>query len=119
MAKILVLDDEPVFLTSLALILEQEGFDVRTAGDGTEARAATADWLPDVVVADWMLRDGEDGIDVTESLRRGKPDLKLILITGYATKEVRRRLEKSAEGRLLEKPFLPEQLLALVRECTD
>lgn len=118
MVKILIVDDEPVFLTSMGLVLRQEGFEVRTAGDAEEAAAAAAGWGPDVLLADWMLGDGKDGIELAESLRARHPGLRLILMTGYASPEVRRRLEESSGGRLLAKPFSPEHLISAIHEAS-
>jgi two-component system OmpR family response regulator len=116
MVRVLIVDDEPVFLTALGLLLEHEGFDVRTAPGAHEAVELAASFTPDVLVIDWLLRGPADGLEVAESLRRAGQNPRLILITGYATVELRGRLATWEGATLLEKPFPPATLVAAVRK---
>jgi len=116
--KVLILDDEPVFLASLSLLLKQEGFEVETASGARGAIELAARFAPDVLIADWVLRDELDGIEVAERLSRAHPHLRLIFITGYDSAELQSRIEAFEGARSLKKPFSPEQLLAAVRACT-
>ena len=68
MTRVLVVDDEPDYPRLLDIILTKEGFDVRTAADGDEARRVAEDFSPDVLVIDWMLGGREDGLRVATAL---------------------------------------------------
>src|SRR3984885_2558689 len=65
---VLVVDDEPSLAELLASVLRYEGWDIRTAGDGTSAVRAAREFQPDAVVLDVMLPDFS-GLEV---LRRGR-----------------------------------------------
>ncbi|MDR5855721.1 response regulator [Caballeronia sp. LZ062] len=55
MATVLIVDDEPVILSSLSALLELHGHQVVTASNGFEALRASAARTPDVVVSDWEM----------------------------------------------------------------
>lgn len=67
--KILVVDDEAVLADTIAYNLEQEGYQVITAADGTSALNAVHNEHPDLIVLDIML-PGVDGLEVCRQLRR-------------------------------------------------
>jgi two-component system, OmpR family, alkaline phosphatase synthesis response regulator PhoP len=66
--RVLVVDDESDFIQLLKYNLENQGFDILTAGDGMEALNTARRELPDVVLVDLMLPD-IDGFSVCEILR--------------------------------------------------
>ena len=66
--RVLAIDDEPAMIDWLKMVLEHEGFEVRTALVGARAEEIFKSWKPDVVVTDLMLPD-VDGVDL---LRRFK-----------------------------------------------
>ena len=114
MAHVLVIDDEPVYLSYLARKLEHDGHAVDVAIDGDEARQRFAECRPDLVVVDWRLRSQEDGVAVFQSLRAQAPDLEGLLITGYPPEEVRGALVATRLHGPLEKPFPLDELSACV-----
>ena len=67
--KILVIDDESVLVETIAYNLEQAGYQVITAGDGTSALQAAHRELPDLIILDIMLPE-MDGLEVCRQLRR-------------------------------------------------
>ena len=83
---LMVVDDEPVVRDAVRLVLAGDGLSVASAASGSEALAHEA--LEDcrLVLCDLMLPD-VSGIDLVRSLRRARPDLPVILITGYPTSE--------------------------------
>ncbi len=85
MSTILVVDDEPVILDVLRRFLEADDRRLLLAGSAREALAAAeATQEIDVALIDKNLGDGS-GLDVARALRRGKPDVEVILVTGYAS----------------------------------
>jgi two-component system, OmpR family, alkaline phosphatase synthesis response regulator PhoP len=110
---ILVVDDEPKIVRLAQDYLEQAGFRVVSAGDGTTAIAATRHERPDLVVLDLSL-PGIDGIDVCRVLRRDS-DVPIIMLTARDTEPDRLiGLELGADD-YITKPFSPRELVARVR----
>ncbi len=81
--EILVVDDEPNTLNALAELVEREGFAVRTADDLATARTEIRRAVPDVVLCDLVLPDG-DGTELLGDLE-DHPEVHTILITANAT----------------------------------
>lgn len=74
--RVLIVDDEPSYRDYLERYLKREGYGVRTASTGEEALAIGEVFSPHVILADWMLKDHVHGLQVAETLRDLKPDLK-------------------------------------------
>jgi CheY-like chemotaxis protein len=111
-AVIVVIDDEPTNRAALALVLEQFGCAVVTAGSGSEAlRALEARGTPpDALISDYRLRGAETGIGATEALRAVYgAELPAVLVTGDTAPD--RLLEAEASGlEVLHKPVTAETL---------
>lgn len=114
---VLVVDDEPVIRRFAARALQQEGFGVHEAPDGAEAleliRLGTMD--PAVVVSD-IVMPRLNGVQLMQALSTLRPDLPVILMSGYGAAELADRGITSPCG-VLAKPFPPEILVAEVRRC--
>ena len=85
MSTLLIVDDEPIILDVFRRFLEGEGRTLLLAGSAREAAAVAA--RPgdvDVALVDKNLGDGS-GLDVARMLRQLKPDVEVILLTGYAS----------------------------------
>ena len=113
---ILVVDDEANIVDLATLYLEQEGFRVRSAADGTTALDMIAHQPPALLVLDLMLPE-VDGWDVCRRLRSGKvaPNLPIIMLTARdddVDKIV--GLELGADD-YVTKPFNPRELVARVK----
>ncbi len=81
MAKILVIDDDPSILTMLKKMLEREGYEVDTACNGSEGLDKIEDSPPDLLITDIVMPEKE-GMELIFHLRRMKPELKIIAISG-------------------------------------
>ena len=68
-AAILVVDDDPDITDSLKIILENQGFTVRTASNGKEAVAALEDQIPDLMILDIMMATDTEGFDLAYDLK--------------------------------------------------
>ncbi len=117
--RILIVDDEPTYREYLGRFLDREGLDVRTAGTGAEAIEIAAGFDPDVLLADWMLRCEMHGIEVGETLRARRPDLRILLMTGFPTADLEAEAVRVGIDGLLEKPFALEDLSRAVRAATS
>lgn len=102
--KILILDDERLVRTSMRVLLEQLGCDCAEASTTAQAIEVAAAFGPDMLFADFRLRDGEDGLTAIRSLRARWPQLRAVLISGDTAPN--RLQEAQAAGvPLLHKPI--------------
>lgn len=110
---ILVVDDEPKITKLAQDYLEQGGFRVLVAADGTTALALARHERPDLVVLDLNL-PGTDGLDICRALRRDS-DVPIIMLTARVDETDRLiGLELGADD-YVTKPFSPRELVARVR----
>jgi len=86
--EILVVDDDADIRDSLQLILERDGYAVRSAANGSQARDLLAEWQPDLVILDVMMDTDTEGFDVAHELRAGGTlaETPIILLTSFLEK---------------------------------
>ena len=110
--RILLVEDEPVLREIAARVLVRAGFDVTTAADPGEAiiAAETGPEPFDLLLTD-VVMPGMRGPELARRLRNSRPDLRVLLASGYAEEIVD---SDRHEDPLLAKPFSPETLLAAV-----
>jgi two-component system CheB/CheR fusion protein len=113
--RVLVVDDNVDSADSTAMLLDQAGYQTRTAYDGEGALAAVPQFHPDVIVLDIGL-PGMDGYELARRLRgRGETaDTLLIALTGYGRPEDAERAKGAGLDHHLVKPVSWEQLADLV-----
>jgi two-component system, OmpR family, response regulator len=111
-ARVLVVDDDETIRLAVSRSLHDAGFVVRAAPDGDALRRELADFLPDLVVLDWML-PGSSGI-VLAGRVRSSSDAAIVMLT--ARDEVDDRLRGFAEGAddYVVKPFAMAEFVARV-----
>ncbi len=113
MATLLVVDDDEQMLSSLLDVLGKTGHDVTGAASGPEALALAQQNPVDLVVSDVRMA-GMDGIETITLLTESRPDLKSIIITGYASDDVPVRAMDLRSCDYLFKPFTADQLVQSV-----
>ena len=113
--KVLLVDDEPSYRDSLGHILSHERYEVRTASSAKAAIDVTHQFVPDILIVDWMLRDEMDGVEVAQTLRAVNPGLKTIFITGYRTSRLENQMREVPFAQFLSKPFSLDDFLEAVR----
>jgi CheY-like chemotaxis protein len=104
---ILVVDDEAANLRLISLFLEKQGYRVLQARDGLEAMNLIAQFRVDIVLSDLRM-PRMDGIAPTRHILSKVPNTPVLLMTGYATQDVRGLSELRVP--VLNKPFKLEQL---------
>jgi CheY-like chemotaxis protein len=114
--KVLVADDERVIADTLAMILNQSGFDARAVYSGERALELAKTFAPDMIISDVIMAD-LNGIDTAIQLRAMLPKIKILLFSGQAaTADL---LEKARvqgyEFEILAKPVHPQDLLNKLR----
>jgi len=114
--KILVVDDEDSIRTTLAGILEDDGFRVLFANDGVTALDVVKKEMPDLVLLDiWMPR--MDGIETLQKLKELYPSLLVIMMSGHGTIETAVKSTKMGAYDFVEKPLSLEKLLLCIRNA--
>ena len=113
---ILVIDDDPVIQSAMRSLLSSWGHDAIVAGSGAEMldRIATRSRGPDLIICDYRLRDGENGIGVIKRLQSNYNErVPAVLITGDTASD---RLQEAQESGLvlLHKPVAEIKLRATV-----
>lgn len=114
--KVLVADDERVIADTLAMILNQSGFDARAVYSGEKALELASTFEPDMLISDVIMAD-LNGIDAAIRIRSLLPSIKILLFSGQAaTADL---LEKARmqgyEFEILAKPVHPQDLLSRLR----
>jgi two-component system, OmpR family, response regulator len=112
--RVLVVDDEASLAEVLASVLRFEGWEVRTAGDGTEAVRAGREFRPDAVLLDVMLPD-YDGLEVLRRLREADPGVCVLFLTARDSVEDRVTGITAGGDDYVTKPFSLEEVLARLR----
>jgi len=110
LARILVVDDEPIKRTVMEDELRAAGYEVVTAASPLEAEPFLADAVFDVVVTDLRM-PGQDGLSFLRELRERRPDQAAIVMTAYGTVETAVAAMKLGAFDYLQKPFSTEELL--------
>jgi two-component system, NtrC family, nitrogen regulation response regulator NtrX len=115
---ILIVDDERAIQASLRGVLEDEGYRVTTVGTGADAVALLADETPDVVFLDiWM--PGMDGLETLEALKRARPDVTVVMISGHGTIETAVRATRLGAYDFVEKPLSIEKTLLTITRALE
>jgi PAS domain S-box-containing protein len=113
---VLIVDDDPDTRELYRMVLESVGYRVEDAGHVRTATAAALARIPDVVVTDWMLPDG-DGLDVGRALRANRHTrrIPIVAVTGV-TLDQAAELSASLEGitAIIRKPANPDDILLAI-----
>jgi DNA-binding NtrC family response regulator len=114
--KVLLVDDEQMFVDALAQRLEARGFVVDTALDGDRGLAILKDKDMDVVVLD-VLMPGRTGIDTLRETKKLRPLIEVIMLTGHATVETAIEGMKLGAFDYLMKPTEIDDLVAKITKA--
>ncbi len=121
--RILLVEDDAAVRTMTQRILENAGYQVWTAVSGRKALEVWQDHRDeiDLVLTDIVMPDGISGRDLARGLREQKPDIDVILMSGYSRDLADTHTEffRSNESSFLQKPWSSRTLLETVRRCLD
>jgi DNA-binding NtrC family response regulator len=117
---ILLVEDEALIQEIMAESLRDDGFEVIQAATGDEAIAIIAhlDHPPEALVSDFHMPGNADGADVAAAARTRYPGLPVIIASGRPD-VLARFWEPDLGYRFLGKPFLPRQLITLLRDMLE
>ncbi len=110
---VLVVDDDPLILTVVDLMVRHAGYSVRTATDGASALDVLADAPADVIVSDIRM-PGMDGLALARTVRKDYPRIPIILMTGYLSEFSSGNASEMGIEAILKKPFKSSDLIAAI-----
>jgi DNA-binding response OmpR family regulator len=112
-AEVVVVEDDPVILNTLAYNLSRQGFGVQKATNGTEALKLLRKHRPDLILLDVML-PGESGIRVCERIREEDREVVIIMITAKDAEEDKVKGFEAGADDYVTKPFGMKELVARI-----
>jgi DNA-binding NtrC family response regulator len=116
--RILVVDDEPGITGMLSIVLEKEGYAVRTAGTCAEGLRLVEDVSPDLVLTDLRMPDGT-GFDVLRKCRETNAETPVVMITAYTSTKTAIEALKAGAYDYVSKPFDVEELKHVVGKALE
>jgi len=122
--SILIIDDDPDITEAMTVVLQNKGYEVRSAADGTEGMDRLKEAKPDLIILDVMMRTSQEGFELSRELKNNKKykDIPILMLTGVKQKT---GLDfKTAAGdeswlpveEYLDKPVKPDVLLSKVED---
>ncbi|MFA6949084.1 MAG: sigma-54 dependent transcriptional regulator [Lentimicrobiaceae bacterium] len=118
MSKVLVVDDDVTFCLMLNTFLTKHGFIVQQAfsyGDGSKKMIA---FKPDIVLTDLRLPD-QDGLEMLRTVMRERPQVPVVLMTGYADIRTAVQAMKMGAFDYVAKPVNPDEILATIKRALN
>jgi len=116
--NVLLVDDHKPFRDSLAKILEGKGLRVFSANDGEEALDTLRKEEIHLVLTDLKM-PRMDGVELLKVAKTIRPEVEVILITGYGTVDTAVTAMKDGAYDYIQKPFKPQEILKLVRKAIE
>ena len=115
---VLVVDDELFLLEYVRLVLVRSGFRVMTANTGEEAwqLISNPEYPISLVLTDVVIPGSFDGFELAERIRRRQLGIPVLFMTGALQPENSNSDSPDSKRVFLQKPFGPDQLIAIVRE---
>ena len=114
--KILIIDDEAIIGQGCKMILTEEGFLCDNYSSGADGLKVALNHSYDVLLLDMMLKD-MNGMEILERVKKTRPELYVVVITGYSTVENAVRAMKLGANDYLSKPFSDEDIISAVKEA--
>ena len=117
---ILVVDDELDIRELVAGVLEDEGYETRSAADSDDALEAIAARRPSLVLLDvWLQGSRLDGLDLLDEIKRRDPSIPVLVISGHGNIDTAVAAIRRGAADFIEKPFEAERLLLMVARATE
>ncbi|MEO6225025.1 MAG: sigma-54 dependent transcriptional regulator [Sphingomicrobium sp.] len=118
--EVLVVDDEADIRDLVSGVLQDEGYEVRTAGDSTSALEAVEERRPSMVLLDVWLRGSRlDGLELLKEIKRRDSTIPVLMISGHGNLDTAVAAVREGAIDFIEKPFEASRLIYLVDRATD
>ena len=111
---IFVVDDDPLVLNALSVVLSREGYQVTGFGEGASFLAAAKARTPACIILDVQM-PGLNGLDVQERLKGRGNRFPVVFITAHDEVNIRERALAAGAAAFLHKPFAAERLIKTLR----
>ncbi len=119
-ADILIVDDEVDIRELIAGILEDEGYEARTANSADSALESIKTRRPSLIVLDiWLEGSRLDGLELLEVIKQSHPDLPVVIISGHGNVETAVSAIRKGAYDYIEKPFKVDRLILLVERALE
>jgi two-component system response regulator HydG len=118
MAKILIVDDDVTFCLMLKKLLEKHHYQATTVFSPEEVKRLVRQEFYDVVLTDLRM-PGVSGMDLIRMIKLESPETQIIMMTGYADISTAIQSIKQGAFNYIPKPFLPEEILNIIREALE
>src|SRR4030088_1109298 len=119
-SDILIVDDEADIRELVAGILQDEGYNTRTARDSDDAITSIRARRPNLVFLDiWLQGSPLDGLQLLDSLKREHPGLPVVMIWGHGNIETAVAAIRKGAYDFIEKPFKADRLLLIVDRALE
>ncbi len=117
---IFIVDDEADIRDLVAGILEDEGYDTRTARDSDDGARRHYDRRPNLLFLDiWMQGSRLDGLQLLESVKQEHPELPVVMISGHGNIETAVAAIKQGAYDFIEKPFKADRLVLVADRALE
>src|SRR5205085_594952 len=118
--EILIVDDETDIRELVAGILQDEGYQTRTARDSDEALNAVASRRPNLVFLDiWLQGSRLDGLQLLDGMKQQYPELPVVMISGHGNIETAVSAIKQGAYDFIEKPFKADRLVLVAERALE
>src|SRR3989440_9076328 len=119
-SDILIIDDEADIRELVAGILQDEGYQTRTARDSDSALSALASRRPNLLFLDiWLQGSKLDGLQLLDSVKEQHPELPVVMISGHGNIETAVSAIKRGAYDFIEKPFKADRLVLVANRALE
>ena len=119
-AEILIVDDEADIRDLVAGILQDEGYNARTARNSDDALAAIVARRPNLIFLDiWLQGSKLDGLQLLEAVKQDHPELPVVMISGHGNIETAVAAIKHGAYDFIEKPFKADRLVLVADRALE
>lgn len=118
--KILIIDDEPQIVRALELLMQREGFEIRSASDGVEALSAIEDIAPDLILLDLMM-PRMDGFELCQKIRSNPAwkNMIIVILTAKGRDIEREKGMALGADHYVTKPFSTREVVQLIKSALE
>jgi two-component system nitrogen regulation response regulator NtrX len=117
---ILIVDDEEDIRELVAGVLDDEGYETRTAANADEALDALHARRPSLVLLDvWLQGSRLDGLELLDEIKKSDPSIPVLIISGHGNIDTAVAAIRKGATDFIEKPFEADRLLHLVSRATE
>jgi DNA-binding NtrC family response regulator len=117
-SRVLIVEDDDLARENLAYILSKEDYEIESVGSGPEALELIRAKDYDLILTDLRM-EKVDGMEVLSQAKALKPEVEVIMITGYATVDSAIEAMKKGAFHYIPKPYKIEEVRAIVRQALE